>query len=441
MLRWTLSDVARITGGLLTGSAEVRRVVTDSRDAGEGDLFVAILGEHHDGHDFAADVLAAGGSVLVQHRRLPAGGHGVEVRDTLEALRLLAKARRNEVHVPTVAITGSSGKTSTKDLARVALGRGTHASERSLNNEIGVPLTMLGVPNDATALVIEVGARNRGDIALLAPVVCPDVAVITAIGRAHLETFGDESGVLEAKWELVEALGPDGIAVLPVEDERLVSRRTGPMITFGERADADVAALDVSVDSTGHPAFRLVHDGRSFDVRLPVAGIHQARNAAAAVAAAIAVGRDLDDAVDALAETAGSPWRMEVHRGRYTVVNDAYNANPDSTTAALETVAAMPGRHIAVLGEMLELGDSAAAGHHEVGAAARRLGFANVIVVGSDPGILAGAGPVGRAVADADEALEVIRRVLRDDDVVLVKASRGVGLETLAATLAEEAAS
>lgn len=440
MLSWTLSDVARITGGLLTGSAPVHRVVTDSREAGEGDLFVAIVGERHDGHDFAADVLAAGASALVEHRRLPAGGQGVEVRDTLEALRLLAKARRGEVDVPTVAVTGSTGKTSTKDLARVTLGAGTHASERSLNNEIGVPLTMLGVPDDATALVVEVGSRNRGDIALLAPIVEPDVAVITAVGRAHLETFGDESGVLEAKWELVDALAPDGVAVLPVEDDRLVSRRSGPLVTFGERADADVAALDVSVDDTGRAAFRLVHAGRSFDVHLPVAGLHQARNAAAAVAAAIAVGRDAEEAVAALAGAAGSPWRMEVHRGRYTVVNDAYNANPDSTTAALETVAAMPGRHIAVLGEMLELGDSAAAGHLEVGEVARRLGFANVIVVGSDPGILAGAGPVGRAVSDADEALTVLRRVLRDDDVVLVKASRGVGLETLAAKLAEESA-
>ncbi|MDX1690133.1 MAG: UDP-N-acetylmuramoyl-tripeptide--D-alanyl-D-alanine ligase [Acidimicrobiia bacterium] len=439
-LRWDLAEAARVTGGMLTGEAPVSRVVTDSREAGVGDLFVAIRGERLDGHDFAAEALDRGAAVLVEHRRLPSGGTGLEVRDTLEALRLLAAHRRDELDVPVIAVTGSSGKTSTKDLVAGAMGPDAHAALRSMNNEIGVPMTVLGAPDDASALVLEVGARKVGDIRLLAPVVRPDVAVITLVGRAHLETFGDEEGVLTGKWELVEALGPDGVAVLPVEDERLTARREGAMVTFGETSAADVAALDVEIDDAGRPSLRLATPEGEFPLTLAVSGLHQARNAAAAVAAALAAGRSAADAVAGVASATGSPWRMEVVPGRYTVVNDAYNANPDSAATALRTVAALPGRPVAVLGEMLELGDDAARSHREIGELARDLGYAAVLVVGDDPGIAAGAGAIARRVADDDEARRVLGGIVRDGDVVLVKASRSVGLEDLAAWLAARAA-
>jgi UDP-N-acetylmuramoyl-tripeptide--D-alanyl-D-alanine ligase len=430
-MKWDLGVVAAATGGAPHGAAAITRVVTDSRDAGSGTLFVALQGEVHDGHDFAAEALQAGAALLVCRGRLPAGADGVEVSDTAAALRDLAVRRRGELAMPVVAITGSNGKTSTKDLLASALGPGAHASPRSYNNEVGVHLTVLGVPDDATALVAEVGSRGRGHIAFLAPAVRPDVAVITNIGRAHLETFGDVETVLASKWELIEALGPAGTAVLPAGDRRLVDRRSGALVTFGETPHADVSVVGVRLDEQGRASFRLKHHGRELPVRLRMAGRHQPRNAAAAVAAALVLGTTLETAVDRIENATGSAWRMEIHPGAITVVNDAYNANPDSTAEALATVAALPGRHVAVLGKMHELGAAEEAGHREVGERARALGYAAVLVVGEDPGIAAGAGAIARRVADIDEAIGVLEGYLGEGDVVLVKASRAEGLERL----------
>jgi UDP-N-acetylmuramoyl-tripeptide--D-alanyl-D-alanine ligase len=252
---------------------------------------VAVRGERFDGNDFAADAAAHGAAVLVERSRLPAGAFGVEVDDTLGALARLGERRRSEIIAPFVAITGSSGKTTTKDMTAAALGAGTHAAPRSYNNEVGVPLTVLGTPDDASAVVVELGSRGAGHIAALAAVVRPDVAVVTNIGPAHLEMFGDEAGVLEAKWELVDALGPDGVAVLPAADPRLTSRRTGAMITFGEEGSgADVAVSGVAIDARGRTSFHITHLGHATAISLQQAGHHQPVNAAAAIAAAVALG-------------------------------------------------------------------------------------------------------------------------------------------------------
>jgi UDP-N-acetylmuramoyl-tripeptide--D-alanyl-D-alanine ligase len=373
--------------------------------------------------------------VLVRPGRLPAGAAGIEAGDPLEALRSLAEQRRTELTMPVAAITGSNGKTTTKDLLAAALGAGAHKSPRSYNNEIGVPLTILGAPDDAKAVVAEVGSRGIGHIAHLSSCLRPDIAIITNIGRAHLETFGDESTIVEAKWELVESLGDHGVAVLPAGDERLTGRRSGPMLTFGEVPAADVSVGDVVLAPDGRPSCTMAHGGRRLRLEVALAGRHQPVNLAAAVAAALALGEDFEEAALRAAASGGSAWRMEVHAGRFTVVNDAYNANPDSTAAALATVAAMPGRHVAVLGKMHELGDAEAAAHREVGERARALGFAAVVVVGDDPGIADGAGPVARRVGGIDEASEVLGSYLSDGDVVLVKASRAEGLERLAEML------
>jgi len=436
-MRWTLQTVASAVSGSAVGEAPVDRVVVDSREARPGALFVALRGERHDGHEFAPEAAAAGAAVVAEAGRIPPGSPGVEVPDTLEALRAMAVWRRSELDARVVAVTGSTGKTTTKDLIAAALGPGTHAAPRSFNNEVGVPLTVLGAPDAARRLVIEAGSRGRGHIALLAPAVRPDVAVITTIGAAHLEMFGSLAAVREAKWELVEALHPGGTAVLPSDDPLLTRRRRGALLTFG-RSGADVALAGETLDEFGRAAFTLRHDGREVPVRMSTAGRHQAVNAAAAVAAAIAAGVPFDDAAARVADARLSPWRMEVHPGRVTVVNDAYNANPASMASALETVAAMPGRHLAVLGMMRELGAAEAAAHREVGEAARRLGFAAVVVVGDDPGIAEGAGPIAHRAAGRSEALEVLAGLIRDGDVVLVKASRAVGLEELARSLVEE---
>ncbi len=445
-LGWSLQQVADATGGTVHAADPaaplVASVGTDSRASGPGELFVAIAGESFDGHDFAAAAIAAGAVAAVVRRDAgwPAAMPRIEVDDTAEALRDLAARHRRAMAIPVVAVTGSTGKTSTKDLLAAAL-PGAHASPRSYNNEVGVPLTVLGTPDTARHLVLEVGSRGRGHIAWLGPAVAPDVAVVTNLGVVHLETFGTTDDLADAKFELVELLGPAGTAVLPAAEPRLHRPPRGATDTGGTGPDADVAVSRLDLDAGARPSFHLDTPVGSVDVTLPVPGAHQALNAAAATAAGVVLGVPLADLAAGLERVQPSPWRMEIHQGRFTVVNDAYNANPDSVLAALEAVAAMPGRSIAVLGRMAELGPVEAEEHRRMGAEARRLGFATVVVVGDDPGIAAGAGDIALPAADPVSARRLVGERAGPGDVVLVKASRAVGLEKLAAALAEDAAS
>ena len=447
-LRWTLDQIAAATGGTVVGPADTTAtgVSTDSRTITPGSLFVAIRGERFDGHGFAAHALAAGAAAVVVERAgdVADAVPRVEVDDTTAALRDLAAHRRRALDMPVVAVTGSTGKTSTKDLIAAAV-PGSSASLRSFNNEVGVPLTVLGADPGASALVLEVGSRGRGHIAWLMPAIRPDVAVVTNLGVVHLETFGTLEDLADAKWELVEGLGDGGTAVLPHDDERLRRSHRGSTMTFGGPGTGDGDGPDVTVDrlrldDLGRPRFTLRTFAGSVDVALSVAGAHQATNAAAAAAAALAIGIDLGTVASGLERAKASPWRMEIHPGRFTVVNDAYNANPDSVRAALRTVAVMPGRHIAVLGRMAELGPIEAEEHRRMGAEARQLGYAAVIVVGPDPGIAAGAGDLAVAVADQSAAALAVTGMVAPGDVVLVKASRAVGLDRLAAVLVKAAA-
>lgn len=435
-LDWTLSIVAGATGGVVDGDPAmgVSSVSTDSRSIENGALFVAIRGEHHDGHDFAASAMAAGAVAIVVD---PSGGRDVrpriEVADTADALIDLAAHRRSELNARVAAVTGSTGKTSTKNLLAAAL-PGSWSSPRSFNNEVGVPLTILSAPGDVEALVVEVGSRGLGHIRRLAPAVLPHIAVITNVGLVHLETFGTRDAIADGKFELVEALTEGGVAVLPAGEPRLARPHPGPTVTFGASASADVSVSDVTVDDRGRPRFHLHADGGSLAVALSMAGAHHALNAAAAAAAALVFGRSLEDIAAGFADAEGSPWRMEVHRGRFTIVNDAYNANPDSMLAAMETIAAMPGRRLAVLGPMAELGPVADEEHARVGKAAKALGF-DVITVGDDHGLADAAG--GRNVIDQSEAFGIIVEEAEDGAIVLVKASRAAGLERLAVRLIE----
>lgn len=441
-LGWTLAEIAAACRGELHGEADLRvgRVGTDSRAVERGELFVAIRGETFDGHAFASAALAAGAAaVLVDDRGDGANGPHIVVDDTLVALRDLAAKRRAELEIPVVAVTGSTGKTSTKDLLAQAL-PGAWASPRSFNNEVGVPLTVLQTPDACSYLVVEVGSRGVGHIEWLMPAVRPDVAIITNLGVVHLETFGTEERLADAKWELVEGLVAGGTAVLPVDEPRLARPVNGSVVTFGAHPAADVWCDGVTLDGDGRASFTLHTSRGSRSLKLTMAGRHQADNAAAAAAAGLTLGVDLDRLVEGIERAAGSPWRMEIHRGAVTVVNDAYNANPDSVAAALRTVSEMPGRHVAVLGRMAELGPVEETEHVRIGRLAAELGYAAVVVVGDDAGIATGAGRLARPVADAEAAHEVLRGYVREGDVVLVKASRAVGLETLARGLIEESA-
>jgi UDP-N-acetylmuramoyl-tripeptide--D-alanyl-D-alanine ligase len=420
------------TGAVISG------VSTDSRAVKPGELFVAIKGETFDGNRFVDKALAEGAAAVVTSDPAMRGVPRIVAADTLTVLRDIAALHRTELDMPVIAITGSSGKTSTKDMLRAAL-PGAWASPRSFNNEVGVPLTVLATPLDAAAMVAEVGSRGRGHIEFLMPAVRPDVAVITNLGLVHLETFGTTDNLADSKFELVEALTANGTAVLPVDEPRLARPHRGTTVTFGMSSDADVAVGNVVVDDLGYPSFELRAGTDRAELKLGMAGRHQALNAAAAVAAALATGAKFADLVDGIEEASASAWRMEIHRGRYTVVNDAYNANPDSMEAAMRTVAAMPGRHIAVLGTMAELGPVEAAEHARIGRLAVDLGFAAVVTVGEEPGIAAAAGAIGRNVPDTATARTVIQGLVDPGAVVLVKASRAVGLEALALDLAKEA--
>lgn len=334
--------------------------------------------------------------------------------------------------MPVISITGSTGKTSTKDLLAAAI-PGAWASKRSYNNEIGVPLTVLTTPDDATALVIEVGSRGIGHIKWLMPAILPSVAVITNLGVVHFETFGSRDAVADGKWELVEGLVEGATAVLPDDEPRLQRDHPGPTVTFGQSSKALVRISNLTTDDEGRPSFDLRSCGRVLPVTLTMAGPHNAHNAAAALAAATAIGIDPDMAVEGMSTAVASPWRMDVTTGRYIVVNDTYNANPTSMEAALRTVAAMPGRSYAILGEMAELGSITLEEHKRIGVLAVDLGFENVITVGSDHGLASAAG--GQNVGEASEALELVVKQLHDGDVVLVKGSRSVGLEAIAERL------
>jgi len=439
-LGWRLADIAHRLSGSLVGDADTRisSVGIDSRDVAGGSLFVAIRGEQFDGHAYARDAYeGAARAVVVERGRGQDIGSRIEVDDTLEALRRLGIMRRDELAIPVIAITGSTGKTSTKDLLSAGID-GSWASPRSYNNEVGVPLTVLSTPDDATALIVEVGSRGAGHIRWLAPVIRPDVAVVTNLGVVHLETFGTVSGLADAKFELIEALDGHGTSVVPSDDERLHRDIGQRQITFG-RPPAEIEVIDAGTTDTGLSTYRIRMGGRTYEGTLAMAGVHHAFNAAAALGAAAALDLDIAPFIERMARAGGSDWRMDVHPGVFTVVNDAYNANPQSVTSALDTVASMPGRSIAVLGPMAELGPVCEREHARVGERALELGYSALVVVGPDHGYALGAGEIVVHATDIGDAHDTLTAILRAGDTVLIKASRSAGLERLAMDLVKDA--
>jgi UDP-N-acetylmuramoyl-tripeptide--D-alanyl-D-alanine ligase len=454
MIDLTLAEVAELTGGALTGPADARvtgTVTVDSRTVAAGDLFVALVGERVDGHDFlpaAADAGAVAALATRPHAALPT----VVVEDAVAALGRLAAGvhtRLTAGGLRTVGITGSSGKTSTKDLLGQVLATAgpTVSPPGSYNNDIGLPLTVLSADRATRFLVLEMGSRGPGHIARLCGVARPHVGVVLNVGSAHLGEFGSPEGIAAAKGELVEALPADGTAVLNADDPRVIGmapRTRARVVSTGRGPDADVRATGVALDEAARPRFVLAAGGEEHPVALRVVGEHQVDNALSAAAAAMAAGMAPADVAAALGTAEPrSRWRMEVARRAdgVTVVNDAYNANPESMRAALAALAGLPGdRRIAVLGGMAELGPGAVAEHERLGrdAAAARVDL--LVAVGPDAvGIADGAAAAGRRpgeesvhVPDRAAARELLSEVLRPGDVVLVKASRSYGLELLA---------
>jgi UDP-N-acetylmuramoyl-tripeptide--D-alanyl-D-alanine ligase len=461
----TLAEVAEAVGGRLTrGDGTVTgKVTVDSRAVAPGDLFVAVPGERVDGHDFLGAAAAAGAVAALSTRpddALPC----VVVDEPVAALGRLAAAvhaRLAAGGLTTLGITGSSGKTSTKDLLGQVLATAgpTVSPPGSYNNDIGLPLTVLDADEDTRFLVLEMGSRGRGHIARLCRVARPDVGVVLNVGSAHLGEFGSADGIAVAKGELVEALPAEGTAVLNADDPRVIGmapRTRARVVTTGvggrDGSTADVRAEDVVLDEAGRAGFTLVTGGVRAAVRLQVVGAHQVANALSAAGAALAAGMTPGDVAAALsAAVPRSRWRMEVTRrdDGVTVVNDAYNANPESMRAALAALAGMAGeRRIAVLGGMAELGPGAAAEHERLGRDAVAAGADLIVAVGADAvGIAQGATAAGHRegeesvhVPDRVAARELLAQLLRPGDVVLVKASRSYGLEVLAADLLTDGA-
>ncbi|WP_370412003.1 UDP-N-acetylmuramoyl-tripeptide--D-alanyl-D-alanine ligase [Streptomyces fradiae] len=469
MIALSLAEVAEIVGGQahdipdpatrITGP-----VVIDSREVKPGSLFAAFAGEHVDGHDYATRAVEAGAVAVLAAR--PVGVPAIVVDDVQTALGALARAVVGRLGTDVVALTGSAGKTSTKDLIAQVLQR--HAptvwTPGSLNNEIGLPLTALTAGPETRHLVLEMGARGIGHIRYLTGLTPPRIGLVINVGTAHIGEFGGREQIAEAKGELVESLPAaedGGVAVLNADDPlvRAMASRTKAKVTlFGEADEAAVRAENVRLTESGQPSFRLHTPTGCSDVTLRLYGEHHVSNALAAAAVAHELGMPVEEIATALSEAGTlSRWRMEVTErpDGVTIVNDAYNANPESMRAALRALAAM-GRSAqakgcrtwAVLGKMAELGDESLAEHDAVGRLAVRLNVSKLVAVGDREASWLQLGAYNEGswgeesvhVSDAQAAVDLLRSELRPGDIVLVKASRSVGLERVALALLENSA-
>ncbi|WP_374983505.1 UDP-N-acetylmuramoyl-tripeptide--D-alanyl-D-alanine ligase [Streptomyces fradiae] len=464
MIALSLSEIADITGGRtydipdpdvqVTGS-----VVYDSRQVEPGSLFAAFTGENVDGHDYAEGAVEAGAVAVLATR--PVGVPAVVVPDVTAALGALARTVVERLGATVVALTGSAGKTSTKDLIAQLLQRvgPTVWPAGNLNNEIGLPVTALRATEETRHLVLEMGARGVGHIRYLTELTPPRIGLVLNVGSAHIGEFGGRERIALAKGELVESLPSaerGGVAVLNADDplvKAMASRTEARVVFFGESAEASVRAENVRLTPAGQPAFRLHTPTGCSDVTMRLYGEHHVSNALAAAAVAHELGMPVHEIAAALSEAGSlSRWRMEVTErpDGVTIVNDAYNANPESMRAALRALAAMGeaarargGRTWAVLGLMAELGDEALAEHDAVGRLAVRLNVGKLVAVGGREASWLQLGAYNEGswgeesvhVSDAQAAIDLLRSELRPGDVVLVKASRSVGLERVAQAL------
>jgi len=449
-----LSDVAAAVGGKLAedGDAVVRGIAVDSRGVTPGDLFVALPGDRVNGEDFVEDALARGAAAaMVGPRWAGRGGRLIVVDDPGAALLRLAGHQRANLRAHVVGITGSTGKTCTKDLTAAVLRRrfDVVASPASFNNEVGLPLTLLEADEQTEAIVCEMGSRGPGHIRLLCEVARPTIGVVTNVGVAHMELFGSPEVLRDAKAELPESLPADGAAILNADDPVVRDygdRTPARVVWFGTEETADVAAKAVEVSpGTGLASFVLRTPDGSAPVRLRVPGEHMVPNALAAAAVGWTLGMSAAECADQLATASVSGGRMEVtEAGGVRVLNDAYNANPVSMAAALRAARAMAGdgRCIAVLGYMAELGPIAQDEHRRIGELAARLGIDLLVVVGTEASLIAaGARDAGlppdrmTTCAGPQEAAALVGSLVRSRDLVLVKASRVARLERVADAL------
>ncbi len=452
MIARTSAELAAAVGGaIVSGSpdASARGVSIDSRSIAPGDAFFAIFGERHDGHEFAAAAAAAGASVIVAAREVTAPGAAiVRVDDTTAALGRLGADERSRRAMPVVAITGSAGKTTTRALTVAALGARFRVagSTGNLNNQWGLPLSLLRLPEAVDAAVLEIGINHPGELAPLARIARPDVGVVTNVGTAHIGFFADQRELAREKAQIVFETAPGGSGVVHRSSPYLyeIAQRSGrPLVTFDLDGNADLRPAGVSGDLID--GMRFTVDG--VPVQLALWGGHAVLNALAALGAARALGVPLAEAAPGLAAVAPQPGRGRVRRLAHGVVlvDDTYNSNPSAARAMLAALAASPwgGRRVAVLGDMYELGDRSPAFHREIGDAAARSGVDLLVTVGQwarDAADGARAAGLAGALAFADvaDAAAALAGMLQPGDLVLAKASRGVALERALPALFEQ---
>lgn len=461
MLTASADTIARVTRGVIvagTGSAVANDVTVDSRSAAPGCVFIALSGERSDGHDHLEDALRSGARVLIVTRALTqlvpaarraseAGAAVIQVSDAAVALQELASWHRRRLHATVVGVTGSTGKTTTKDFLTAALSRRMRvvATEGNMNNEIGLPLTVLRAGSDTDVLVVEMGMRGLGQIARLAEVAAPDIGLVTNVGTSHIELLGTQDAVANAKGELVRAIGPQGAVFLNGDDaysDALALDSKAPVALYGLSDRCSVRAEEIACDETSHASFDLVTPEGTVRLELPLPGRHNVYNALAAAAVALRLAVPLDDVRAGLESASVSDMRMQtfVTADGVTIINDAYNANPSSMRAALETLGDMrvAGRRIAVLGDMAELGSLSELAHFQVGEQLANVDVDMLFAIGPRASRIAdGARAEGlaeervRRFPDAEEAIGEVAAAARANDVVLVKASRVMRLERI----------
>jgi UDP-N-acetylmuramoyl-tripeptide--D-alanyl-D-alanine ligase len=450
---WTLRQIKDLVNGELLRDGDdlaVTGVSTDSRTASAGDLFVALRGERFDGADYAAEAAAKGAVAVLASREVPEAVPQIMVADTVEALRVLARARRREFRGPVVAITGSCGKTTTKDLIAEVLARryNVRVAPENYNNEVGVPLSILALQDDDGVLVLELGVSAPGDMAPLGEAAEPTVAVLTNVAPTHLEFFGDVAAVRREKMSLLNYVRPGGTAVLNADDPLVAAMAAEivnglKVVTFGLSEDADVRPVNLALDGFRGSTFEL--EGGAA-VALPLPGEYNVVNALAAAAVGRVLGASPEEVAAGLGAYRGRNLRSRVARDEagVTYFIDCYNSSPRAARAALAFVAAAPaeGRRVAVLGDMLELGAYAEAGHRDVGTFAAEAALDVVVGLGEGgriitEGAVAAGMPSERVFwfATKDELAAFLTTELRGGDVVLLKASRGVGLEDILETV------
>ncbi|MER6144692.1 UDP-N-acetylmuramoyl-tripeptide--D-alanyl-D-alanine ligase [Streptomyces sparsogenes] len=458
MIPLSLEAVAAAVGGRLCDVPDASVLVTapavvDSRTVEPGGLFAALPGEHTDGHAFAADAVKAGAVAVLAAR--PVGVPAVVVDDVLDALAALARTVLAAAPEATViGLTGSAGKTSTKDLlAQVLPELGpTIATVKSFNGELGMPLAVTHLDQGVRYLVLEMGARGIGHITHLTRIARPSVGLVLNVGTAHVGEFGGQEQIAQAKGELVEALPANGLAVLNADDPMvaaMASRTSARVLTFGVENDADVGAVDVTLDALGRASFTLTAAGTKARVGLSLHGVHHVSNALAAAAVAVGLGASVEKTAAALSRAVlVASGRMEVtdRPDGVRIINDAFNANPDSMKAAFMALEAMADgrRTIAVLGEMKELGADGGEEHRQVGRLVAAAGIHVLIAVGDDDArAMADAAQQGNpelkvvGAHDRDQALALVNDLIQPGDIVLVKGSHSVRLEHTAVCLTQ----